>query len=320
MKLRKKVGWLALLLLSLQGYGQTPDSLLLRNDRALAELDSILNSPDSLSILGLIDSLLSLEPLPSQLALRVGYNSNANSEARAVGINTFGMSAGASFYHRSGLYADVATYWSQEYDPQLYLSIASIGYLGSITKYWSVMGEYGYNHYQKQNTTAADGTTSSVAIPFRHTIQLANFFDVGIFTFRADYSLLLGDRTAHRISPMASIQLTKKKWLGVDRLSAFPTVGITYGNQVLSEYVPYSTRRLEMFIRYRNNLPLFYEVQRQVWGVMNVALSLPVSLSVKKWTFQANYVYNIPVALPGENLDIPNSGFLSLSLLHYIDF
>ncbi len=317
----KYAGCVVLVLLSLRGYGQASDSLLLKNDRALAELDSILNSPDSLSILGLIDSLLRLEPLPSQLAVRVGYNSNANSEARAVGINTFGMSAGASYYHRSGLYADVATYWSQEYDPQVYLSIASAGYLGSITKYWSVMGEYGYNHYQQQTVTAADGSTEQVAaIPFRHTVQVANFFDVGIFTFRMDYSLLLGDRTAHRISPMASLQLTKKKWLGTDRISAFPSAGITYGNQVLTEYLPYSTRRLEMFIRYRNNLPLFYEVQRQVWGVMNVALSLPASVTLKKWTVQASYAYNIPVALPGENLDIPNSGFLSLMLLRYIDF
>ncbi|MEQ8425859.1 MAG: hypothetical protein RIA63_14170, partial [Cyclobacteriaceae bacterium] len=104
------------------------DSLLTNIE--LSELDSILSLEDSLSIFNLIDSLIQLETSSkSQIAVRVGYNSNAASSGRTLGISQFGLSPGVSYYHKSGAYLDASGYWSTEYDPSYYLTILSAGYI-----------------------------------------------------------------------------------------------------------------------------------------------------------------------------------------------
>src|SRR5690349_516475 len=76
-----------------------------------------LTSQDTLSIVDLIDSLLTLDDeLKSQLAVRVGYNSNVLEAGRTLGIENFGLSPAISYYHKSGLYADLTGYWSKDFD------------------------------------------------------------------------------------------------------------------------------------------------------------------------------------------------------------
>src|SRR5262249_27230491 len=96
-------------------------------------MDSILNSPDSMSILSLIDNLLlTPEPPGSQLAVRVGYNNNIVGNGSSA-VNQFGITSGLSYYHKSGAYLDVAGYYTSEYKPSYYLTVASVGYLTSVT-------------------------------------------------------------------------------------------------------------------------------------------------------------------------------------------
>ena len=83
-------------------FAQHPDSLL------LSQTETELSFGDSLSIFYMIDSLLQQGDLnTSQLALRVSYNSNVLSTGRTLGIENFGLSPGVSYYHKSGLFADV---------------------------------------------------------------------------------------------------------------------------------------------------------------------------------------------------------------------
>ena len=58
----------------------------------------------------------------SQLAVRLSYNSNVLSAGRTLGIENFGLAPGLSYYHKSGLYADVSGYWSKDFDPSYYLN------------------------------------------------------------------------------------------------------------------------------------------------------------------------------------------------------
>src|SRR5689334_14305498 len=79
--------------------------------------DSAFTYSDSLDIFNLIDSLLTMEENAphSQLAVRLAYNSNVFYAGRTLGIDQFGLSPGISYYHKSGLYADVSAFWSQDY-------------------------------------------------------------------------------------------------------------------------------------------------------------------------------------------------------------
>jgi hypothetical protein len=300
---------------SLTSNRQSSDSALMWSDPAFAELDSILNSADSSSITALIDSLLLLTEGHSQLSLRLGYNSNITAATNTVDIKKFGISPGVAYYHKSGAYSDLSAYWSGEYDPALYLTVASLGYLAIPTANWSILGEYSHYFYNKPDTAEATGTATNT--PYTNNIYLSNFFDVGILTLRLDYSFLFGSETANRFYPAVGLNLVKSKWLGLERVRFFPSVGLLYGNEKVTTLEPNWTRPLEYFLLIRQGKPVYREVTTKPWGIMNYAVTVPVSISLKNWTFIATYVYNFPQPLPGEQLDVSHGGYISLSVNRY---
>lgn len=278
------------------------------------ELDSLLAQKDATSILALLDSLINL-PSPSiksQMLVRLGYNSNVVSASRTLGFNQFGLAPGLSYYHKSGLYADVTGYWSPEYDPNYYLTVASLGYLNSPTAWWSFMAEYNQYMYSL--------TKEDTYIAYKNSLGISNFFDVKPVTFRFDYQYFFGDKKAHRISPSVMLTLEKKNIGKVNRISFFPTVSVLLGSEQITEMVPYTRTLIGIVYRIRNGLPLYYEKQTTEFGALNYSFSAPISITVQKWTFMLSYTYNIPKALPGETIDLVNSGYLSASLTRRITF
>lgn len=300
-------------------HAQQLDSLL-TNDPLIQEFDSLFNSADSTSILTMIDNILEsdIETKYSQLAARLGYNSNVVATSSVFGINQFGLAPGVSFYHHSGLYVDVTGYWSNEYDPNYYLTIASAGYLNSFTSYWSAMAEYSY-YDTKINDDAF--------VPYRHSLGLTNFFEVKQLNFRLDYYFYFGEQSAHRWQPGVAWSLEKENWLGFDRALFFPSFNVLFGVEpvtiIYSELVPYTTRPAEILFRRNNGLPLFFERFTEETsyetGVMNYSLSAPIMLSKKQWNFTFTYTYNFPKALEGQSLVIANGGYVSLSVTRFFN-
>jgi hypothetical protein len=113
--------------------------------------------------------------------------------------------------------------------------------------------------------------------------------------------------------PAIMLNLTKKNWLGFSRVSFYPTFTVLTGSEVVEQ------SRIKI-IRLR---PLTYGVittSKTEFGVMNYMLSFPLSLSVKNWSFLLNYSYNFPQALPGEQISLENSGYLTFSVVRYFNF
>ncbi len=297
-----------------EAQSQTPDSLLLRNDPFIAEMDSILNSADSLSILDLIDSLLlAVEPIGSQLAVRAGYNNNivgnGSSSIRQVGLN-----AGMSYYHKSGFYLDATGYYSNQYEPSYYLTVGAVGYLTPINKYYSILFEYDHYFY-----TPAKGD-EEIYTPYTNNLYLSNYFKVKKLTFRFDYNFFFGELLAHRFAPSVGLYLSKKNWKGIDRISFLPTVGLWYGSDTIEEYIPNYTTRLQRLMLLAQRKPLFSLQDRAVWGIMNYTISVPVSVQYKNWSFMLSYNLNFQKGLPGESVENHRTGYAGASVVRYFDF
>ena len=243
------------------------------------------------------------------------YNSNIVSDNRTFNIAQFGLAPGISYYHKSGAYADVTTYWSQEYKPNLYLSVASGGYLFTTKKFYSVLAEYSHYFYNQPSD-------STIYIPYTNNVGISNYLDFKPVIVRLDYFFYFGDKTAHRIMPNVGVNLVKRKWLGFDRISFYPNTGILFGSEEISEFYFYS----DLLARFRYNLthaiklPYSYESIHTEFGVMNYSFSAPITLTKKDWVFLINYTYNIPKSLPGEDLSLQNTGYLSFSITRYISF
>ena len=284
------------------------------NDSLAAGEDMLMTLEDSLSIFNLIDSLIQLPDLAShsQLAMRLGYNSNVASSERTLGISQFGLSPGVSYYHKSGFYGDVSGYWSSEFDPSYYLTILSAGYLGSLSKRWSVLGEYSRYFYSD--------TGDDVTVPFKNSLGVSNFYDLKPLIFRLDYTFFFGDKSVHRVLPGVMLNFEKRNWKKVNKILFYPSFNVLFGSEKITEFVPLFSTLAQSLIRIRNGLPLFEEREQTKFGLMNYSLSAPLSVSIKNWNFLLAYTYNFPKALQGEDLGLKNSGFISLSITRYINF
>jgi hypothetical protein len=276
---------------------------------------AIITSQDSLSIFGLIDSLLSLEPTSgSQLVLRLGYNSNVLSAGRTLGIQNFGLAPGISYYHSSGLYADVSGYWSKDFEPSYYLTVASGGYMHDFSNRFSIMASYDHYFY-----SLAGGNSY---VPYKNTLSFTPIVELKPISFTANYAFYFGDQTAHRIMPGLSITLKKKKFWKLDHVTITPSVFVLWGNETITtlEIVLPKTLQERRNNRLQYGTPYsIVQVNKNVFGLMNYAISIPVNINYKRFGVNFTYTYHIPKALPGEPLTLSESTYLSGSLLYFLD-
>ncbi len=283
-------------------YAQSADSLL--NKAALT-------SQDTLTIIDLIDSLLMLEEPSSQLSLRIGYNSNVLEAGRTLGIENFGLAPAISYYHKSGVYADVTGYWSKDFEPEYYLTVASVGYMYDFNKHISFIA--GYDRYFYSNATY---------IPYQNTLSITPIVEYKPVSLSLNYSYYFGDQSDHRLMPGISLTLEKKNLWIFDRVALLPSFYALWGTMTITkiEYV-----LPERIIDRINNRILYgtpeKPVQREetIHGMMNYTFSVPLSITYKNWNLLLTYAYNIPKALEDETLTISNSSYISGGLSYFFD-
>lgn len=302
--------WISLLILTSASGLRAQDA-----DVSFLHDSTELTSADSLSIFSLIDSLLALqESQASQLAVRLSYNSNVLSAGRTLGIENFGLSPGVSYFHPSGFYADASAFWSKDFEPSYYLTILSAGYMKDVTKHFSFMAgvdKYFYNLSE-----------DDVYIPYRNTLSLTPILELEPFSLSGNYSFYFGEQYAHRIMPALTVTAARKKFLKLDRISLSPSFFLLYGNEVITtiEYVrPTTLRELVQNVRDYGTRYKTVITEKDVYGILNYAISVPLSINHKKWAFSFTYIYNIAKALPGEPEALSESTYLTGSLMYLID-
>src|SRR6185436_15083634 len=159
---------LSILILTAAKYTAAQSAGSLKPKNQTLEADSSVNL---LSLFHLVDSLMEMPmedlELGSTLVGRLGYNSNIIAANRTLGFNQFGLSPGISYYHKTGMYLDATAYWSQEYSPNLYLTIPSIGYIKTVKK-WTLNLEYSRYIYSFSDTPGD--------LPYTNTLIFSNFF------------------------------------------------------------------------------------------------------------------------------------------------
>jgi hypothetical protein len=305
--------WLCLTIFWTASFGQLQaqeaDSSLLR-----LPSDSVLTFSDSLDIFNLIDSLLTLEENAprSQLAVRLGYNSNVFYAGRTLGIDQFGLSPGISYYHKSGLYADVAGFWSHDLDPEYYLTILSAGYMHFFSRNFSMAVYYDRYFYNLDD----------VSIPYTNGLTVSPILDIKPFTVQCDYTFYFGESNANRLMPSLTINIGKKNLWGIDRVSFNPAFYILFGDETFTNIIIPSTPAewLAARIRLQQGLPWYKTETYTEFGTMNYSFAFPLNLRHKNFSMSVSYVYSIPKALPSESIIPPESGFVTAGVTYYINF
>ena len=329
------------------------DSLLsfyLKSDSVLLDELELSLASDSLDIFDLIDSLLVADLNFSQLSLRMGYTSNITYAGRNFGIEQHGFGAGASYYHSTGLFADVSGFWNSDIEPNYNPTITTFGFMGQIGKKWTYTLSYDHFFY---NTSEDE---ELAYFPITNSLNASAYLELGKFTMAGDYSYLFGEENAHRLRGNLIYTFSKSKWGFIDRFVFMPTASILMGNSYIYQVTPiypemnlqtrYDIRQImfeeygERFIRYlwnnqkdkylkleeytyeiyKDDLTDFVITSNNIFGVMNYSLSVPFYFYVNNFTFALSYHYNIPVALPGEKLSLNPNSYVGATLIYNIPF
>jgi hypothetical protein len=272
---------------------------------------------DSLSIFRLIDSVLNTPQKSSAVSVRLSYTSKVTSAGRDFSVRQYGLTPGVSFYHHSGVFADVAGYWNSQFEPNYSLTVGSLGYLGMPAKWLSFNASFERSFY---NQAGSD----SVLVAPPNGLNGTLFFDAKWLYATVDYTYLFGNGDAHRLSAAVSGNFVFRNVWFLDKITFFPSANMLFGNEELISYHfnvdltdPRVRRLLRRYPRLRRRV-LTPDVQ-DVFGLMNVSFSTPVSFRYKRFSLLLSYTYNIPVELPGEVLtDTSPNSYFSTSLGYMI--
>ena len=192
------------------------------------QLKALEGELDSLSIFNLIDSLFDTEVLPaSELNVRLGFTTNVTSAGRDYNISQSGFAPAVSYYHRSGLYGDLAGYWNSGVDPSYNPTVFSLGYLGTFENpKWSFSIDserWFYNPNDSSNN------------PLFYSLGASLSYDFKFGFASVDYSLLFGNASANRIIFNLSGNIPLGKWWVFENINLYPSAGMMIGNSDITQ-------------------------------------------------------------------------------------
>ncbi|MGI9544764.1 MAG: hypothetical protein ACR2MX_15990 [Cyclobacteriaceae bacterium] len=281
-----------------------------------------LSEVDSLSLISLIDSLLSLEGPTSQLSFNLGYTSLVVNAGRDLNVKQYGFSPGISYFHKSGAFGTISGYWNSEVAPKYNLTVATLGYIGLLSKRLSFVATYDHSFFTPTEPEPYPDwygprliefleELSALSEPLNNTLSLSANLDFKYIEPSVEYSFLFGSQTAHRIRADLAGNFDIRKVGFLDKINIRPTASVLVGNQDIIAV------RFSRDVLIDRELPLIVN-QSDPFGLMNYNFSIPVSFYARPFSLSVDYNLNLPIALPGEDLEIKSNTFFSVLLSYTI--
>lgn len=168
-----------------------------------------------------IDSLLQLED-QSYMTFRLAFANKALFAGRDFGTNQSLLMPDITYFHKSGLYAELTGLSYSKSTPQYELTYLSAGYTGFVGNllYSAELSRTFYTQPDPDNPN-----------PLPNGLMLSGSYDIKKVSVNLGYTLMFGSETAHRITfgPSYFQKWTNLGWL--DRLSINPSLNLIIGTQ-----------------------------------------------------------------------------------------
>lgn len=268
---------------------------------------------DALEMFELLDSLIELESMrTSQLSIHLGYISEVSNAGRTLDVKQYGFNPGISYFHHSGIYGGVTGYWNSDLDPHYDLTVISLGYIGFLSSKLSYSASYDHSFFTDTeiDLDLPDRLIDLLLPPvLNNSISGGLDLDFGYIETGVDYSWLFNKESAHRVHWRLTGDLKKYKWLQMDRISLRPAFEVLFGSADIIS-VKFSREALV-----QKRFPYLINSKNE-FGLMNYRFRLPLAFTKRDFQLIAEYNYNIPVSLPGEDFDYPDNSFFSIDLYY----
>jgi hypothetical protein len=320
-------------------YAQTDDSLSIEEELALLESEM-----DSLALFNLFDSILNAPALSSEIGIRMGYASSRLSAGRDFNTQQQGYTPGITYYHRTGLYLDGAAYLDAN-DHRYNQGIIHLGYMWSPSSRWII------NPYVERiipHSSNDDISNAATGLGISHQfgwlevgMDYAALWDNGKASHRlipnvnknislGDWGLIKNISLYPGIAIMMGNSAIFNYRFSDTQVEDFLLRVINLTNNDIAQLITEGIidreqgRRLLFSRNYLDRLPpedrraILQNInpleEQEGFFILSYNLNLPLMFQAGKTSFMVGYSYAIPVSLPGENVTLDPSGFVSFSI------
>lgn len=231
------------------------------------------------------------------LYARTHFENKSYFSGRDIGIDQYNYSAQLSYFHSVGINLAMGMIWYSQFNPRLYATSLSAGYSGKFGKSNDYRYRTSYSRYIFSEMDSVDSHAFNSAFAAGLTI------DKGFIGTRFDLALLTGDETAGQASIDLFGDITLVKLGTFDHIKFEPELSFFLGKEIMAYY--------ELGGPAQNQE--YYLVEDSEFGLLNMAIRLPLTIDFKNFDLEFGYNINFPRSMiSGEEL--PMTTYFNVSL------
>lgn len=236
------------------------------------------------------------------LLTRINYNSKSLYAGRAIGPDQFDLTGQVHYFNSSGFNIGIAGVAYSAFRPRYNTTIISAGYFHNFKRPDALSIRTSYTRYFFERVDSIESST------FNSSLNFGSSFTKKHFGTSVDASILFGDDFSTQFDIRAWGSFNLIKFGNSNKLSFEPDMSVFLGNQT-AIYGQFGVDASKPWYTIASR-------QTDVFGLMNTEFSLPFTLSIKDFDFEAGYYLDFPRALGAEPKIDPVSYFgISLSYL-----
>ena len=238
------------------------------------------------------------------------FNSRSFFDGREVGIDQYNLSGQFYYFITNGIYFGVSGSWYSQTDPGFRTTIVTGGFTKALENLKFLRYRINYNRYVYVNQNLNDSLYSP---DHNSDVSLGVTLQHKWIGTRLNYTYLMGREDDHEISAdiFSKIKLIK---LGTfDRIQLEPEVTF-YWLREDGEYldIPSETKENEFG-------PKPEYIQFDKFGLLDIELALPISISYNSFDLEIGYHVHIPYSFdPEYEFNSSYKGLFKISLGYFI--
>jgi len=282
-------------MLSGAAVAQQPD--ILENEK-ISRIDSLLND-----VLFGDDDLYSLFNQKQNFQFiyaGTNFNSKTYFAGREIGSDQYNISGQLYYMHSKGFFAGVSGSWYSQLDPGYRTTTLTAGFGRGLKKasFFRYRASFSYFMFNVDDPDFDPLYSSSLNAGI--TLKSKT---VGT---RLDGTLLMGQEVGQQLSWDVYAYLNLIKFGRFDYLRLEPEVSLFWGSEA-AEFLLNEAYFDEIT---QTEISTYY---KDVFGLLNIQLQLPLSLSWKSFDLEVSYNYNLPQTV-SDSYGYPNSSYFRISL------
>lgn len=263
-------------------------------------LDDVLFGDEELNF------LLGLKKNYQFLYMRSNFDAKTFYAGREIGENQFNVSNQIFYLNSNGLYGGIAGTWYSQFDPGYRTTILKAGYGNHLKKLpnlrYRTSFDYYIFHYQDPEYES----------PYFGAYNAGLSYKLKNLGTRFDASFPLGGEFDYQFNWNTYAYLNLYKWDRFSKIRLEPEISCYFGQEIALFSLE------EAIIDPVTNL-VYSSYYDELFGLLNVKLELPLSLTVKNFDFEVAWQMNLPIT-QSDMVSYPRSSMLRFSVGYIFDF